>query len=101
MTGIFLMATQKFLNLPQKFFVFFSTANLFFLRRQAFSKKKNFLHAKFDFLSALRSPGYTHVGIFFPFRYTIFSKALKIYISFVWRVYVCLAQCLIIVKFKF
>ena len=39
------------------------------------------------------------MALFF-FSLNFFSKTLEVPISFEWRVYVCLDQCLIIEKFK-
>ena len=92
-------ATQKvFLVIlkicPKNFFVFFSTANRVFYANKRFPKK-NFLHAKFNFCvhNVVLD---TIILAFFFSLHIVFSKTLKVPISFVWRVYVCLDQSLII-----
>ena len=72
---------SNFENLPQKLFCFF------FQPKIEFDTQTNI------FLKLFFLQGYDNVG-FFPFHLNFFSKRLKI--SFVWRVYVCLDQCLII-----
>ena len=97
MTGIFLMATQKFfqviLKICTKILFFFSTANRILYANKHFPKKS---FCKQNFIFWVHNVVLDTIMLAFFFSIKIFSKTLKIPISFVWRVYVCLDQCLII-----
>ena len=104
MTSIFLMATTKiFLSIleiaPKILFVFFSTAKWFSYKNKHFFEKKfcmqNLVFCVYNVvLDKL-------ILNFFPFLLIKFFKNAQDSSFFVWHVFVCLDQCLVIWKIKF
>ena len=99
MTSIFLMATTKiFLSIfeiaPKIFFVFFSTAKWFSYSNKHF-KMQNLIFCVYNVVLDIL------ILNFFPFLLIKFFKNAEDSSFFVWHVFLCLDQCLVIWKFKF
>ena len=100
MTGIFLMSTQKNFETGPKFFLFFFQPKIEFRTQTNIFRKKIFCMQNLIF--CVHNVVLVTIILAFIFFWLNFfsSKTLKIHISFVWGVYICLDQCLIIWKFK-
>ena len=96
MTGIFLMATQKIFKVnlkiwPKNFFVFFSNTNRISYANKHFSKISFCMQNLIFCVHNVVLDTIKLAFIFFSLKF-IFSKTLKIPISFVWSVNVCLVM---------
>ena len=86
--------TSNFENWPQQKFLFLFQAQIEFCTQTNIFRKKIFCMPNLSF-RAHNVVLDTIILAFFLFTSICFSKTLKIFISFEWRVYVCLDQCLI------